>query len=584
MILNNGNALDEIKMLATADETRDAVLEQFVTLAGQLLGIPGCFVSILDDNYQYIRAAVNFDLQKTPRNEALCRHVVDSGLPLIIADTRADEHFADHPLVTGTPFIRFYAGVPLVDSEGNIPGSFCVTDTVPHTFTQAQQATLTTMAGLVMKFLESWHFAGFTDPVTGLPNRQRLIHDLQEMSRTGDTHDRRLILIDGIDMPRAYELARSMGMTPVETLLRDITALVISQLQPQQNERVYTVATGRFAFLVQADDLRDAWTVAAGLQGMSADLGDNVSVDLMPCTGETLFIPGQHAPQEILRQAVSALHEAISSGKSAMRFESGADTRRTGDFTLMNDLAVALRHNRDLYLVYQPKVCLRTGKPVGLEALIRWHHPLRGELSPAMFIPLAEQTSLLPGLTQWVIDATIDWLTQLPVRHRLPVTVNVSEKDFARQDFADRLEDRMIKAGLPRSLLGIECLETERIIASPAALRGLEMLKLRGFSISLDDFGTGYSNISYLKQMALDVIKIDRILIRELSTSIASQIIVRNIIIMLKQLDYLVLAEGVEDEDTLEMLRQYGCDQVQGYYYSRPLTGPDIQQWLDIRI
>lgn len=108
----------------------------------------------------------------------------------------------------------------------------------------------------------------------------------------------------------------------------------------------------------------------------------------------------------------------------------------------------------------------------------------------------------------------------------------------------------MIKAGLPRSLLGIECLETERIIESPAALKGQEMLKLRGFSISLDDFGTGYSNISYLRQMALDVIKIDRTLIRELSTSIASQIIVRNIIIMLKQLDYLVLAEGVEDEDT----------------------------------
>lgn len=175
---------------------------------------------------QYIRAAVNFDLQKTPRNDALCCHVVDSGLPLIIADTRADEHFADHPLVTGTPYIRFYAGVPLVDSEGNIPGSFCVTDTVPHAFTQAQQATLTTMAELVMKFQESWHFAGFTDPVTGLPNRQRLIHDLQELSRAGDTHDRRLILIDGIDMPRAYELARSMGMTPVETLLRDIKAFL----------------------------------------------------------------------------------------------------------------------------------------------------------------------------------------------------------------------------------------------------------------------------------------------------------------------------------------------------------------------
>lgn len=148
---------------------------------------------------------------------------------------------------------------------------------------------------------------------------------------------------------------------------------------------------------------------------------------------------------------------------------------------------------------------------------------------------------------------------------QLPITINVSERDFSIDGFADVLEERMLKAKLPTSLLGIECPETERIVESPSAMRGLEMLKLRGFGISLDDFGTGYSNISYLRRMPLDVIKLDRSLISELSSDTASRIIARNIIAMLKELDYVVLAEGVECVDTVEALTEYGCDRAQGF-------------------
>jgi len=138
----------------------------------------------------------------------------------------------------------------------------------------------------------------------------------------------------------------------------------------------------------------------------------------------------------------------------------------------------------------------------------------------------------------------------------------------------------MLKAKLPTSLLGIECLETERIIESPTALRGLEMLKQRGFGISLDDFGSGYSNISYLRRLPLDVIKLDRSLISELSSDTASRIIARSIIAMLKELDYVVLAEGVECPDAVTSLTEYGCDQAQGYFYSKPLTEEALNHWL----
>jgi EAL domain-containing protein (putative c-di-GMP-specific phosphodiesterase class I) len=268
-----------------------------------------------------------------------------------------------------------------------------------------------------------------------------------------------------------------------------------------------------------------------------------------------------------------------------MHFSQAADARHTRDFTLMNDLATALRENKGLWLAFQPKICLHSGSPVGLEALIRWRHPQRGELSPTLFVPLAEQTELLSALTTWVTDRAISRLARLRSSClQLPVTINISCRDFSREGFADALEAKMIKAKLPTSLLGIECLETERILESPAAMEGLEMLRLRGFGISLDDFGTGYSNISYLRRMPLDVIKLDRTLISEISSDTASRIIARSIITMLKELDYTVLAEGVENAETVTALKEYGCDQAQGFFYSRPLPEEELDMWLSWKL
>jgi len=570
-----------LNMLRTPDDSRDDVLRRFVRLASQALGIPGSFISVLDDEYQYVQAARNFTLRQSSREDSLCRHVVDNDCEVVVPDTWLDARFVTHPLITGAPFIRFYAGVPLKNREGIVLGTLCVTDTAPHPFGATQVTTLKLLASLVMSFLEAWHSTGFTDPVTGLPNYQRLIHDLQYLVASGDRASRRLVLIECIDISRAYELARSMGMEPVESLLKDMATLLPLRLRPANGELFYTVATGRFAILTRDDSRLSADWVAGRLEGISADLGDGIAVALSPHTGEVTFTPGDISAQEPLRRGVSALQEAISRDVPSMCFSQASDARHTRDFTLMNDLAVALRENKGLWLAYQPKICLRSGQPVGLEALVRWRHPLRGELSPALFVPQAEQTELLSKLTAWVMERAIDRLTRLRNSYiQLPVTVNVSSRDFAREGFADALGANMIRAKLPTSLLGIECLETERIIESPAAMRGLEMLKLRGFGISLDDFGTGYSNINYLRRMPLDVIKLDRSLISEISSDTASRIIARSIIAMLKDLDYTVLAEGVEDEETVNALTEYGCDQAQGFFYSRPLPESELDRWL----
>jgi len=574
-----------LRALRNPDESRDEVLRQFVRLASQALSIPGSFISVLDDEQQHVMAAHNFTLTRSSREDSLCRYAVDSDSTVVIPDTLLDERFATHPLIIGAPFIRFYAGTPLKNSTGMILGTLCVTDTTPHPFSPAQVTMLTMLATLVMSFLEAWYSAGFADPVTGLPNRQRLIRDLQFLAASGDRTPRRLVLIDCIDMPRAYELARSMGMGPVESLLKDVATLLPLRLRPAPGEILYTVATGRFALLTRQESRLSAGWVAKQLTGISADLGDGLSVALMTHTGEASFITGEMPAQEILRRAVSALHEAIARDVASMCFSEATDTRHTQDFTLMHDLALAIRENRGLWLAYQPKICLHSGKPIGLEALIRWRHPQRGELSPAEFLPFAAQTELLSELTRWVTEQAITRLSRLRDNYiQLPVTINVSSSDFSRSGFADELEEQMIKAKLPVSLLGIECLETERILESPSAMQGLEMLKLRGFGISLDDFGTGYSNISYLRRMPLDVIKLDRSLISEISSDTGSRVIARSIIAMLKDLDYTVLAEGVENAETVNTLTEFGCDQAQGFFYSRPLAEAALDEWLGWRL
>ena len=289
-------------------------------------------------------------------------------------------------------------------------------------------------------------------------------------------------------------------------------------------------------------------------------------------------------PNEILRRAISALHEAISQKHRFSTYDDALDTRKKSDFSLLTELRQTLQENQGLYLVYQPKISLLTGRVTGAEALLRWQHPKNGEVLPGKFIPLVEKTGLMRELTAWVIDHTIAQLSAWRRRGlSLPVSINLAASDFSRPDFAEQLEQKLRDAHLDPSLLGVECLETEKMLESPAALNGLEMLKQRGFKISLDDFGSGYSNINYLRQIPMDIIKLDRSIVNKIDRDKASLIIARNVIRLLKQLDYVVLAEGVEDGKTAEILKDLGCDEVQGYFFARPMASVAFEAWYQAR-
>ncbi|WP_318376810.1 EAL domain-containing protein, partial [Enterobacter sp.] len=233
------------------------------------------------------------------------------------------------------------------------------------------------------------------------------------------------------------------------------------------------------------------------------------------------------------------------------------------------------------YLVYQPKISLHTGLTEGCEALLRWQHPVLGNISPATIVALAEKTTLMNDITHWVIRTVIDQLRRWRAAGiLLPVSINVTVSDFSCPGFADTLEQQILEAGLVAQDIRIECLETEKVLESEQALCELDRLKMKGFKILLDDFGAGYSNISYLRRIPIDIIKLDRSLISQLTTDPGSRIIARHVIMMLKDLNYLVLAEGVEDKETAMLLQSYGCDEAQGYFFSRPVPPEAIPAWL----
>ncbi|WP_314418593.1 sensor domain-containing phosphodiesterase [Pseudescherichia vulneris] len=579
---NETKRLAALALLRKHDKARDTALGEFASLASDIMGVNSCFVTIFDDQYQYIKYVKNISQLpiKSAIPETMCQYAVTSAEPVFCSDTRTDSRFADHFLVTTGQAI-FYAAAPLQTKDGFVLGTLCVSHTHPVTATSAQIENFLRIAALASTYLEAWYSLGRVDGLTGLPNRQSLLKEIETLVLDNNTQPWSLILFDCIDMPRAYELTRYLGLPAVEKMLRGFGPLLRLRLKLPSRMTLFAFAPGRYAVLVDAAIGQTLIQRAGCLPDIDAQIRGDIGIHLKVSTGYVNFIPQDNDPHEILRQGISALHEAMREQIPVLAFDPLLDQKRNNHFRLLHDLSEAIKAPDQLYMVYQPKISLHTGLTQGCEALLRWHHPVQGNVPPSTIVQLAEKTSLMTDITQWVIKTVI---IQLQAWRKagidLPISINVTVSDFSRRGFADELEKSLMGAGLTVADLRIECLETEKVLESDEALYELGQLKKRGFKILLDDFGAGYSNISYLRRIPFDVIKLDRSLISQIVSDSDSRIIARNVISMLKDLNYLVLAEGIEDRQTAMMLKEYGCDEAQGYYFSRPISAAEIPAWL----
>lgn len=544
----------------------DDAIHNVLDLTCKLLQVPGCFICLYGSKKIWIKAQINTELQEIDINSPLFNFVRHNGKHLICQDTQRDKRFVSDPMVIGPAAIRHYVAMPLRTREGYIIGALCIADRQPRRFSAARVGLLSNMTVIVIELIEAQSEIGLVDAVTRFPNRQRLMGEIGNLSSAPGEYA--LILFDTIDIKYAYEMARSFGLSAVELVLVDIGHFLKGTFLGEQ--LLYSISPGRFATIIDAQRAHSAIGLLESCsERIRHEVRGIVPLKLELYAGYTLFSVQKNNPQEVLREATSALHDAIDENVTVSAYSVSKDAMRKYKFSLLNELAECLKQKVGLYLEYQPKIDLVSKKIVGAEALLRWQHPVLGVIPTSDFIRLAENTSLIKPLTAFVImQATREVYLLRQAGVNISVSINVTAANFAEKDFSERLDKALSSYNLHPEDIEIECLESQRILESSDALACLQMLKDKGYTIALDDFGTGYSNLNYLRHIPANVIKLDGSLIKNLREDNESRIVVQSIIDMLHKLNYIVLAEGVEDQESLCYLEEYGCDIAQGYYFS----------------
>ena len=419
------------------------------------------------------------------------------------------------------------------------------------------------------------------DTLTGLPNRAMLDNLLRTALESAHGTGKRVAVLY-LDLARLKDINDTFGHAIGDGVLRSFAERLRSCLEPHE-----TIARlGADEFAVVLPDLADP--AQAGLTGqrmlaaltapISLDAGEvriaaSIGISLFPADGET--------PEALLQHASLALQDAKSRGRSQMSFYQPAMNAAVSErVALMGELHHALER-RELELHYQPQIELGSGRIVGLEALMRWRHPTRGLVSPAQFIPLAEESGLVLEMGTWALKEACrqnrEWQDAgLPP---LVIAVNVSARQF-NGNLHDATAQALSAARLDPRWLELEVTESAIMDGAAHMLEVLDGLRGLGVQLSIDDFGTGYSSLSYLTRFAVNKLKIDQSFVRGALQNERDAAIVGIIVQMAKTLQLSVVAEGVETEAQAEMLKQQGCDGAQGYLYARPQPAADIFEFL----
>jgi EAL domain-containing protein (putative c-di-GMP-specific phosphodiesterase class I)/GGDEF domain-containing protein len=482
--------------------------------------------------------------------------------------------------------VRFYAGAPLFTRDGFCLGAMCVLGTEPRQVTAEETATLADLAAMVMAQIELQHALGRLDPISGLPNRTQFIEDFNDFCRDRPAGSVETALLFNLAKPEELDAAvRVMGVDYVDEMLDEAVRLLRTFLG--QGQTIFHVGATRFACILRgADHSADCASTVARLRDMLADHADHGSARFVTTAtfGLAPFVVGDTAAADVLRWCHSAAHDAHGTPGRVGVYDSRHDAIYQRRFTLLNAFGGALERDDQLRLVFQPKVDLRSGACVGAEALLRWIHPQLGFVSPGEFIPVVERTALMRATTAWVIEQTIVQLARWQAEGiALKVSLNVSPANLVEAGFAGKVIAALARHGVAPASLELEVTETAVMEQHQQATAALEAIAQAGIGLAIDDFGTGYSSLSYLQNLPADVVKIDQSFIRSISTNERTRLLVATMIRMAHSLDYRVVAEGVETELELDVLRQLDCDEVQGYYYAKPMAAEDFAAWYAAR-
>jgi diguanylate cyclase (GGDEF)-like protein len=432
---------------------------------------------------------------------------------------------------------------------------------------------------LVRQAADTQHVA-MHDALTGLPNRalfaDRLGHALAGVRRHGTS-----LAVLLVDLDRFKEVNETLGHDHGDRLLTEVADRLVRSFR--EGDTVARLAGDEFAVLLP--DATEAVATDLARRALrsleqSFAIGD-ASIDVETSIGLTMAPQHAGTVEELMRCADLALWSAKERKTGVVAYEPAATVTQPNRLLLLGELRRALEQRDQLILHYQPKVSLNPTHLVGVEALVRWHHPTKGIVPPAEFIPIAESTGLINRLTAYVLEQAVrqarEWLS---AGLSVPIAVNLSPRCLLDVDLVELVRGLLAEHRLPADLLRLEMTETA-VMTNPAlAMSTLTGLHEMGIRLSIDDYGTGYSSMAYLNRLPVDELKVDRSFVLNMLDNDNDAVLVRSAIDLGHNLGLTVVAEGVEKAEHVDALRDFGCDVAQGYHYARPMPPNEVTVWL----
>ncbi|MFZ0948950.1 MAG: EAL domain-containing protein, partial [Candidatus Sulfotelmatobacter sp.] len=421
---------------------------------------------------------------------------------------------------------------------------------------------------------ERIQFLAYYDALTGLPNRT-LLQDRLAKALAGARRRKDKVAILFLDLDRFKDINDSLGHSVGDLLLQEVA----ERLKTWAREQDTVARVGGDEFLIVLTGLKDVADAAVATERivnlMTAGFvvrGHPVNVS---CSIGVSIFPEHSADCEtLIKNADAAMYSAKENGRNRFQFfTEDMNAQGVERLTLENSLRLAL-DKKELFLVYQPQMDIATGRITGLEALLRWQHPDLGLVPPDKFIRIAENSGLIVPIGEWVVRTACRQARKWQDEGLPPVSVavNVSAVQFRQEGFCELIRRVLHETGLAPQYLELELTESLLLANADLMLSVVQELKAMGVTLAIDDFGTGYSSFSYLRQFRVSKLKIDRVFIRDVAVNPDDAAITSAIISMAKSLRLKVIAEGVEDEAQMSFLLAHQCDEIQGYYFSKPLA------------
>ena len=463
--------------------------------------------------------------------------------------------------------------VPMLDAEGKVAGGITIIDDITNEVTAKEEVLRN----------------AYYDMLTNIPNRTLFLDKVKEyLSKASKTRGYAALVF--LDIDHFKKVNETYGHEMGDHLLKQVVQRISESINSQD---IFARITGnKFAIFIPSLDIDKGLSEEMVTNYISTIHDQFISPFLISgdeqhlsfTTGVVLFNDNTISAYDLLKRSETAMYEAKKDTRGTNKFYESSMSQETQE-TLMveNDIHKAIR-NDELIVYYQPQMDIAQNKIIGAEALVRWEHPEKGFVSPGLFIPIAEESGIIIKLEEWIIEKALAEIKELtkklghfPLDH---IAINISTVHFLQPHFVEKLMLQLYKYGVKPEWIELEITESGIMRNIDDAAKKIKELKNFGFTVAIDDFGTGYSSLAYLKQLPVNIVKIDQSFVLNMHENKGDATIVEAVTAIAGKFNFKVLAEGVEDEETLALLKRFNCDMYQGYYGYKPMPMGEFEQLL----